>query len=259
MGEEYWFRQLKANGKGYLDRIDTIKKILIDTRGYVFEKPENEPVIILFSGGMDSTTLIDLVIKQWQSKVILLYFRRDSRNQTYEEQAVDFFHEFYKKRYPNNILELLKLDIQIPSRVNKEYMDNARKKVMGLPMRNATMWANAFTQAIYMSGKYTSTIRTVLCGSVAEDSSSPESGYLSVISGCLHACICLGVWNLQLNAPLMDNSLKVGGMTKKDLVEYCKAQGIPLEKSRSCFGDTKEPCGECLACKYREAAFKAVK
>ncbi len=259
MGEEYWFRMLKANGKGYYDRIDVIKKLLIDTRGYVFEKPENEHVIVLFSGGMDSTTLIDLVVKFWKCKVILLYFRRDSRNQEYEEKAVDFFHEFYRKRYPESILELIKLNIQIPSRVNKEFMDKTRRKIMGLPMRNATMWANAFTQAVYLGGKYKTTIRTVLCGTVGEDRDSPESGYLSVLSGCLHACICLGSWNLQLNSPLMDNSLKVGGMYKRDLVEYCKQYNIPLELSRSCFEDTKEPCGECLACKNRIAAFNAVK
>jgi 7-cyano-7-deazaguanine synthase len=231
--------------------------MLKEARGYVFEKPLGESIIILFSGGMDSTTLIDMVIKEWNSRVVLLYYRRDSRNQKWEEKAVDYFYEFYKSRYPQNIAELLKLEIQIPSRVNKQYLDETRKKIMGLPMRNATMWCNAVTQAVYLSGKYKETIRTILAGSVNEDTNSPESGYLSILSQSLHTCICLGIWNFQFNAPLMDDSFRPGGFSKADLVRYAKENGIPIEKSRSCFENTEEPCGKCLACQNRIAAFEA--
>nr|MDO8079226.1 7-cyano-7-deazaguanine synthase [Candidatus Freyarchaeota archaeon] len=255
--EDYWFKMLKLNAVGYDQRINQIKQILNEKRGYVFEKPLGEYVIILFSGGMDSTTLTDMVIKEWNSKVILLYFRRDSRNQKWEEKAVDYFHEFYKSRYPQNIVKLVKLEIQIPSRVNKQYLDETRKKIMGLPMRNATMWCNAVTQAVYLSGKYEETIRTILVGSVNEDTHSPESGHLSVLSQSLHTCICLGIWNYQFNAPLMDDSFRPRGFSKSDLVRYARENGIPIEKSRSCFEATEEPCGKCLACQNRIAAFEA--
>ncbi|MEM2146182.1 MAG: 7-cyano-7-deazaguanine synthase [Candidatus Jordarchaeaceae archaeon] len=255
--EEYWFKMLKLNALGYDWRINQIKQILVEKRGYVFEKPLGEYVIILFSGGMDSTTLIDMVIKKWNSKVIPVYFRRGSRNQKWEEKAVDYFYEFYKERYPQNIVELVKLEIQIPSKVNKQYLDETRKKIMGLPMRNATMWCNAVTQAVYLSGKYKETLRTILVGSVNEDTNSPESGYLSVLSQSLHTCICLGIWNFQFNAPLMDDSFRPGGFSKSDLVVYARENDIPLEKTRSCFEDTEEPCGKCLACQNRKAAFQA--
>ncbi|NMC05190.1 MAG: hypothetical protein GYA24_08265 [Candidatus Lokiarchaeota archaeon] len=254
--EEYWFKQLKSNGAGYADRIDEIKRILVNARGYVFEKPIGEHVIILLSGGMDSTALVDLVASEWKAKIILLYFRRDARNQLHEEAAVDFFFEFYKQRYPDLIVELVKIDATIPVRVNRQYMDKNRQHVMGLPMRNATMWAMAVTQSVYLSEKHGTTIRTILAGSVNEDRDSPESGYLSVLSMSLHACICLGVWNVQVNAPLMDNSLVVGGYSKRDLVMHCKRRGIPIERTWSCFDGTPEPCGTCLACKNRDAAFK---
>ncbi len=256
MDENFWFRMLDLNGgRAYKERIGAVSRILLDTRGYVFEIPREETVIVLFSGGMDSTTLIDLVAHKWKCKMVLLFFRRDAKNGEWEEKSVDFFHNFYKTRYPDQILELLKLDIQIPTRVNKEYMDKNRKRIMGLPMRNATMWNVAATQAVYLSGKYGTTVRTILTGSVGEDRDSPESGYLSVLSQNLHACICLGVWNYQYGAPLMDGSFKPGGMFKKDLVDYCKANAIPIEKTRSCFGDSETPCGHCLACEYRMAAF----
>jgi len=257
--EAYWFNQLKANAQGYNDRIDTIKKMLINKRGYYFEKPEGEHVILLYSGGVDSTTLIDLVASKWNAKIILLYIRRGSRNQQYEENAVDFFYDFYKNRYPDNIIDLVKIETDVPTRVNKEYFDKNRRKVMGYPMRNSIMWSLGVSQAVYLGEKYETTIRTVLVGSVGDDSDSPESGYLSVLSMSLHACICLGTWNFQVNAPLMDNSFKVGGMFKKDLVAYCRQNDIPIEKSRSCFEASEEPCGQCLACIHRMKAFQEAK
>lgn len=253
--EEYWKNILYKNHDKNLNFIHEIIYFLQLYRGFVFEKPIGEHVIILCSGGMDSVTLVDLVIKNWNSKVILLYFRRDSRNQLYEEQSVDYFYSYYKEKYSENILELIKLDIQIPSRVNKNYLNPARKQVMGLPMRNATMWDNAVAQSIYLEGKYDpNKIRTIIVGSVKEDDFSPESSYLSVLSQTLHACICTGVWDYQFLAPMMDSSFKDGGMDKADLFQYCSENGIPIEKSRSCFGGNEKPCGLCLACENRMKA-----
>ena len=257
--EDYWRSLLNYHGKNYQANIKKIEQVLIDNRGYVFEKPIDEIVIILFSGGMDSTILIDLVIKKWNCKVILLHFLRDAKNEVWENKAVDYFYDFYNKRYPEKVLELIKLKIQIPSRVNKEYLDRTRQKILGLPMRNSTMWNNAITQAIYLSGKYDSTIRTILAGSVKDDLDNPESGPLSLLSQTLHSCFCTATWNLQVHAPLTDNSLKENGFYKIDLIKYAEKENIPIEKSRSCFGNKKEPCNDCMACINRINAYQAFK
>ncbi|NHI92419.1 MAG: hypothetical protein EAX96_07935 [Candidatus Lokiarchaeota archaeon] len=257
--ENYWRRLLNYHGRNYQVNIEKIKQILIDNRGYVFEKPFNEIIIVLFSGGMDSTILIDLVIKKWNCKVILLHFLRDANNEEWENKAVDYFHEFYKDRYPENVLELIKLKIQIPSRINKEHLDRTRQKILGLPMRNSTMWNNSITQAIYLSGKYNATIRTVLAGSVKDDQDNPESGPLSLLSQTLHSCFCTATWNLQVHAPLMDNSFQIGGFHKVDLIRYAIKETIPIEKTRSCFGNEESPCNDCLACINRNNAFQEFK
>ena len=254
MTEEYWRQQLEKGGKLYGTNIESLKTILLENRGYIHEIPREETVVLLFSGGMDSTILIDLIIRKWNCKIILLYFRRNSKNQEWEEQAVDFFYDFFKERWPDNLLELIKLEIDIPSRVNKNYMDRTRQKIMMLPMRNSTMWDNAFTQAVYLSGKYNTTIRTVIVGSVKEDLSSPESGILSIISQTVHTCISMGLWYYQLLAPFIDQTLEKM-FDKKDLYEYASRFEIPIEKSRSCFGANEEPCNTCLACENRNKAF----
>lgn len=257
-GEARWRRVLELNGRDYQARVEAIKRLLVEHRGYVFEPPRGEPVIVLLSGGMDSCTLVDLVVREWDCTVIPVHFARDARNGRWEIEAVEFFGEFYKARYPDRVLDVVTLHVQVPLRTNKEHMDPDRKRVMGLPMRNATMWANSVAQAVYLSGKLGETIRTILVGSVRDDADNPESGYLSVLSQSLHACICTGTWNLQFGAPLVDDSLRPGGFTKRDLVIHCKDRGIPIERSRSCFGGDREPCGTCLACQHRERAFGAM-
>jgi 7-cyano-7-deazaguanine synthase len=257
LDEQYWQKLLDFHGKYYQRNMQLLKDFLILNRGYVFEAPREETVILLFSGGMDSTTMIDLAIRQWDSKVILLHFKRNSRNQEWEEAAVDHFYEFYVKRYPENILELIKLEVEIPLRVNKQYLDQDRKKVLGLPMRNATMWNNTITQAVYLTGKYQTTIRTILVGSVNDDLDNPESGPLSLLSQTVSACICTATWQWQIHSPLVDDSFQKGGLSKVDLVSHAREKGIPLEKTRSCFDKSEEPCSECLACENRMKAFQS--
>jgi 7-cyano-7-deazaguanine synthase in queuosine biosynthesis len=237
--------------------LKNVEDILIMNRGKK-EVPYNEYVILLFSGGMDSVTLADIIIKEWNCKVIFLYFERNSKNQKWEKDAILYFFEFYKKRYPKNVKELVILPIEIPSRVNKKYFDRERQEIMGLPLRNNVMWSNAFTQAVYLSGKYFTTIRTVIIGSVKEDMNTPESGIFPITCYNLSMCASLGLWYYQLLAPFIDRSLgKI--FDKNDLVNYSIKEKIPLEKSRSCFSSLEEPCNECLACKNRNYAFKKIK
>ncbi len=254
MNEEYWRRLLAQSSKLYGKNVESIEAILVENRGYIREIPRDEYVILIFSGGMDSTILIDVIIREWNCKVILIYFKRKSKNQKWEEQSVTYFFNFYKDRFPQNLVELIKLEIEIPSRINKEYLDRTRQKIMMLPLRNTIMWGTAFTQAVYLSGKYRTTIRTVIAGSVKEDISSPESGILSILSQNVHTCISLGLWYYQLLTPFIDDSLEKA-YSKVDLIQYAKRYKIPIERTRSCFGADKAPCNKCLACENRNNAY----
>ena len=53
---------LALNGKLYWANVKKIQDILILNRGYIKETPKDEYVLLLCSGGMDSTILIDMVI-----------------------------------------------------------------------------------------------------------------------------------------------------------------------------------------------------
>jgi 7-cyano-7-deazaguanine synthase in queuosine biosynthesis len=245
---------LALNRKLYWVNVKKIQDILIQNRGYIKETPKDEHVLLLCSGGMDSTILIDMVIRYWNCNVIVVYFQRNAKNQKWEEKAVEYFYDFYKQRFPNNIKDYLKINLEIPLRLNKEHFDRTRQKVLGLPLRNTVMWGNAFAQAVYLSGKYTTTIRTILIGSVEEDITSPESGILSVLSQTLHTCIAMGVWYYQLLAPFIEKSFG-SVICKVDLLKYAKEFQIPIEKSRSCFEADEQPCNKCLGCENRNHAY----
>jgi 7-cyano-7-deazaguanine synthase in queuosine biosynthesis len=251
--QKYWRDMLNRNGKNYLQNIYAIEEILTTNRGYVRDIPRDEIVIVLLSGGVDSVALIDILIGEWNCRVIPIYFQRNAKNQHWEELAFDYFYSFYLKKYPNNMLESLKLPIEIPTRINKQFLDRNRQKILGLPLRNSIMWNNAFTQAVYLSGKYKDTIRTVVVGSVLEDDASPESGLLGILSSTLNTCVCTGVWYYQILAPFLDGCLGKK-WNKLDLLEYAHTNDIPIGKSRSCFGSEKEACGTCLACENRDKA-----
>lgn len=244
-----YFEQNVELGKRYTPPLVNFMK---EVKGQL-ERPRGEYVILLFSGGMDSVTLFDILIQKWDCKVIPLYFMRHAGNESWELEAVHYFHDFYKQKYPDNVLDLELLEIEIPSRQNKQYFDRERQKYLGLPLRNHIMWSNAFTQAVYLSGKYNTTIRSVVVGSVLDDGNSPESGMFAINAYNLSVCASLGIWHYQLMAPLIDESLdKI--YTKKDLVTYCINNQIMLNKSRSCFSKQKEPCLECLACQNKTQA-----
>ncbi|NWF94559.1 MAG: 7-cyano-7-deazaguanine synthase [Candidatus Thorarchaeota archaeon] len=254
MNEEHWFRVLRNGAHHYDENLSRLKELLVANRGYVWERPVGEDVILLLSGGMDSVVLADVLLREWDCRVVLMHFLRGARSQKWEEASFDYFCDFYRNRYPKQVLDCVKVSLEVPLRLHREFMDSARQKVMGLPLRNATMWFNAMAQAVFLSGKWGRTIRTVVTGSVGEDDTSPESGLLAVLAATVATCCCLGMWTYQVSAPFIDGTLG-RKWTKVDVIEYSENHSIPLDRTRSCFEDNSQPCGKCLGCTNRDKAF----
>jgi 7-cyano-7-deazaguanine synthase in queuosine biosynthesis len=252
--ESTWDRISAQNERNYDKNCAIIQGCLKNNRGFVIESPEEELVMILYSGGLNSTVLIEWVLQNWNCKLILLYIRRDTKNQQWEEQAVDYFYQFYKERYPSRIIDCMKINVQIPLQMNKEYLDRSREKVLGIPFCNVSMWNTALVQMIYLSGKYRTTIRTLLIGNGSEDERRLDVGSLSLLSTCMNVCITTGVWIYQILAPFMDDSFQIT-MNKSAIVKYGLLNEIPLEKTRSCATNEENPCNDCDACNKRNEAF----
>jgi len=248
--------RVKQAQKNYHGNMLILEGILRNERGYVSRVPENEDVVVLCSGGLDSSVLIQKIIEDWNVKVHPLFIRRGARAEKWEEKAFDFFLEFYEKRFPDNMKDGFKLEYKLPPLEFRKCFPSAMALTVGHPLRNSTMQNLAVMYAVSIKGRQGIDVKTILTGSVAEDNTEPELGLLSLRAQTLSTCVQLGDWEWNITSPLSDYYLVEKPVSKKDLIEYSIQKFIPLEKTRTCFGADKIACGECFACKKRLKAFE---
>ncbi|MBI5149053.1 7-cyano-7-deazaguanine synthase [Candidatus Pacearchaeota archaeon] len=247
--------RVKNAQQNYARNIETIEEILRSERGYVSRPPVNESVIALCSGGLDSTVMLNILAEEWGSKIYPVFFRRGARAEKFEEQAFDFFIDFYKKRFSSIMQEAVKIDFKIPSREFKQYLPENLAKTVGHPLRNSTMQNLAVMYAVSLDSKLEKNIRTIFSGSVGEDKTEPELGLLSLRSQTLNTCIQTADWTWQITSPLTDPEFG-DILYKRNLIKYAIEKNIPLEKTRSCFSAEEIADGSCFACIKRSEAFE---
>jgi 7-cyano-7-deazaguanine synthase in queuosine biosynthesis len=242
----------------YFPNIKRIDDILLAERGFIANKPTNEDIVVLYSGGLDSTIMIQKSVEDWRVRVHPLYIRRGASAEKYEEAAFDYFINFFRERFPDNIGEISKLDCQIPPPTFKKDFPWELAQSIGHPLRNSTMQNIAIMYSVALNGKYNLNIRTVLSASTKDDDAEPEQGLLSLRSQTLNTCISLGDWKWQITSPFTDEELIDKPWGKSDLIKYALEKKIPLEKTRSCFSESEIPDGTCVACYKRINAFNSI-
>lgn len=250
-------KRVKKAQRNYFQNIKAIENILQKERHYVSKVPENKDVIVLCSGGLDSSVMIQKIIEDWNVRVHPLFFRRGARAEEYEEQAFDFFVDFYRKRFPDNIGELFKLKVEIPPADFKRYFPENLALTQGHPLRNSTMQNLAVMYAVSLQGKGIEA-RTIFSGSIDDDVTEPELGLLSLRAQTLSTCIQLADWRWNITSPLTDSYLAEKPISKGDLIKYALEKFIPLEKTRTCFSSERTADRTCFACKKRLAAFENI-
>jgi 7-cyano-7-deazaguanine synthase in queuosine biosynthesis len=249
-------RRVQEGQKNYKENTDIVEGILLKERGYIFRKPIDEDVILLCSGGLDSTVAFDMVIREWNSTVVPVFFKRGARAETFEETAFDYFVNFFMERFPKNVYDPEKIELSIPDTGIKRYLPEEMTLTVGHPLRNSTMQNRAIEHAVAMNYREKLEIRTILSCSVAEDGTEPELGILSLRTQNLNTCVNMGDWRWQISSPLTEPALENRPIYKTDLIKYARKYDIPLERTRTCFSDEEVADGTCFACVKRLKAFK---
>jgi len=249
-------RRVGTAQDNYKSNLITIEGILQKERGYVSRIPEGEPVIALYSGGMDSTVMINKVIEEWDVDVFPFFVKRGARAEAYEETAFDYFEEFYQSRFPRKMCKGAKLEMEIPPSQFKRYFPTELSLTVGHPLRNSTMANLAVMYAVALNGELGTDIKTILVASVRDDNTEPELGPLSLRSNTLNTCIQMGDWSWQVISPFTDLKLVEKPLEKVDLLRYAISNAIPLEKTRTCFSADELADGSCFACEKRLRAFE---
>ena len=77
-----------------LETIRKTEQLLKEKRGYVFRMPPPKSnVILLLSGGLDTVTMWDMLMRIYQLNVYPVFIRRGQIRMPIEENSVDFFSE----------------------------------------------------------------------------------------------------------------------------------------------------------------------
>jgi 7-cyano-7-deazaguanine synthase in queuosine biosynthesis len=234
--------------ENHAENLAAIDAILRRERAYVFEIPHGEDVVALMSGGLDSTVMADLVMDEWKCRVHPVFVRRGARAQRWEEEAFDFFCGHFGLKKP------MKIDAEVPPKALKPHFSAAVQRVIGHPMRNATLQNLGVMAAVAINARDGLSIRTVFSGSVADDGTGPELGLLGLRVQMLSTCVHLADWTWQVTSPMTDPCARKAPLFKRDLLARARARGIPVGRTRSCFEASKRPCGTCTGCEKRARA-----
>lgn len=102
----------------------------------------NENIGMLFTGGLESTTLLDYSLRNTENYFHLLYIKVGYRWEDFEYQNSKNIIEYYKEIYPDRIKGHSLLDLSNVFKLsNKEDILNLKDNI--LPMRNLSLLTNA--------------------------------------------------------------------------------------------------------------------
>lgn len=266
-----------------------IEKILFAKKDFVFKMPKkNSPVILLYSGGLDSTCLWLTLIKKFYLKVIPVVFYYSYQDFLIKKLKFLSIDNFFKKNLKNFYHPIIFYKIKVPfsfSKINKNLLINDpaiilpnlnyitpqkikelfgknttidKKKNIVLPGIPGRLWLfsyYAFLIALKLRYKYKKEIKNIFFGYVPEDVSYNREGSLTQIRTVnLNLGLFFGNFYWQVNAPLdKENGFY---FSKTDLVRIAHHHKVPITKTHSCNKFSLIHCGQCFNCLTRKKVFK---
>ncbi|MBI4971891.1 MAG: 7-cyano-7-deazaguanine synthase QueC [Candidatus Omnitrophica bacterium] len=208
--------------------------------------------VVLFSGGLDSTTTLYLAKKKGLRVYALTLdygqlHRREIESARTIARRLGIPHHVLKISLPWKGSALLDKSKQLPKNRSVREM-NAEIPVTYVPARNTIFLSFALSWAEVINAS------SVWIGANAVDYSGyPDCrpDYISAVEKVFR----LGTKNgrqgktISIEVPLIRK-------TKADIVKLALSLGVPLDETWSCYRGGKKPCGTCDSCLLREKGFE---
>jgi len=257
-----------------------LKDIFLEKRGYLINIPKkNTPVILLFSGGLDSSLLWFILTKKYNLIVYPVFFYQNYLDCFFMKIKIKKIEKFIKNNCPKyfrktkfikitNLFSFSKIDKKkimtdyfniIPNiiSINLDNKNKIKKNYISLIANPGRLWlfsfyAHQFTYQIrYQIEK---DINTIFIGLVPDDSKTlRESTLTHIYALTLNFCLFLGNFKWQLIAPLDKKSNFY--YSKKDLLNFTNRYDFPTFKTWSCTKSLFIHCGKCYNCIKRQEVF----
>lgn len=213
--------------------------------------------LVLFSGGLDSSTCLALAVKKYGAENVIalsvFYGQKHDRELRASAEVAEHYGVVRKTVdlsavFADSDCSLLAgSDRDIPEESYAEQLSKTGGKPVStyVPFRNGLFLAAAASAAI------SNGCGVIYYGAHADDAAGNAYPDCSQqFSDAMNEAIFSGSGaEVRLEAPFV-------GLNKADVVRIGTELGVPFEKTWSCYEGGDVPCGKCGTCRDRAAAFR---
>lgn len=218
-------------------------------------------VVVLFSGGIDSTTLVYDLLKNHPSVFIYpLYVDYGQKQGKSELQSIKRLYDnpFFTSQIIQNRLHEPKIVdiISTDSSIFKTSLVSHDMKVPNYPSDHDDTTHVIMRECLFASlgTTYAHSIGANYIYMMNHKSDNPEIARLHLSNNeaihHLKSLVKIGSNNsVELRLPFIN-------FTKLDVLKFAKSLNVPLDKCWTCYNSGTRPCGKCKSCYERNKAFK---
>lgn len=246
--------------------IRDVENTLRKQRGYVFRMPKpREPVILLFSGGLDTTIIAAILMETFKLEIYPVFTRRGHPYQRAEEKAADFFTKYFQNRYPGQFHDPIKIFTSFPpteirwayEKVENQRVSKGSKQLWGDYFYSNLLCTYAAQCAYFLQITKKLHLRTIFTAYMKSDGEGKLDMTLTTMRGSMLG-ICLVTHDFDWQVTSLPLEKELGFFYDKDyFIRWAVKHDIPLEKTRSsCRSKSDFHCGECLLCYIRKESFR---
>ncbi|MGN0609937.1 MAG: 7-cyano-7-deazaguanine synthase QueC [Oscillospiraceae bacterium] len=214
--------------------------------------------LVLFSGGVDSTTCLALAIDRYGKENVVALSVSYGQKHTKEVESADKIAAFYGVEFIKlDLTEMFKFsDCSLLQHSDKEVPHESYaeqiKKTDGSPVSTYVPFRNGLFIASAASIALSKGCGVILYGAHADDAAGNAYPDCSeVFNNAMNTAVWEGSGHqVKIEAPFV-------GMNKAGVVKTGLALGVPYKLTWSCYEGHDKPCGVCGTCIDRKAAFEA--
>ena len=214
--------------------------------------------LVLFSGGVDSTTCLAMAIDKYGKDNVVALSVSYGQKHTKEIEASDKIARYYGVEHISLNLEkifeysdcslLSHSDKEIPKETYAEQL----KKTEGVPVSTYVPFRNGLFLSTAASIALSRECQIIYYGAHADDAAGNAYPDCSeAFNRAMGDAVYIGSGNqLKIEAPFVN-------MTKSEIVATGLKLNVPYEYTWSCYEGGDKPCGVCGTCIDRREAFAA--